>query len=351
MPFDATGNCFSHDSPSASSTPRLGQTSKTATTWKTVPQRMPFMSYSLNGGVAGAFSEPYAPMHGADIAEPTAQPGARSLSRRWASSFLAISSAALTACSSWVIDDALHSPRSPEQLKLQCANWASVSRGPYRVENNTWGQGGLRGWRQCVGLGLNPDMSAMAYFTWDWPESGPSIKAYPAVIYGQKPTATSTARTLPQPVHAFKAMRVDYSVHATHNGAGNIAFDLWLTNTRNAASFRSPPITHELMIWLGHWGGVVPEGPRVETAAIGGMMYDDHVAHPHAGGGTYIAFNPHTPQVGPGSIDILLFLRHAQKQGYLQGTEYLASIELGSEIAFGRGELRIDHLDIQLQPE
>lgn len=265
--------------------------------------------------------------------------------RRAAAGMLAV---ILAACTSLPQEGGSLVLPTPDSLSMHCANWAKVSLGPYRVQNNTWGKGKLTGWKQCVGLGIGQDQSAVARFTWDWPQAGRGIKAYPAIIYGRKPGALSTASTLPHRINALKALRVDYSVSVSHQGAANIAFDIWLTQTNSPSAFSAPPITHEIMIWLDSFGGVIPEGAYLETTEIDGTLYDVHMASKHGGGWQYIAFNPQVPQLGQRSTNIHSFLTYVQNKGHLTGQEYVASVELGSEIESGRGELKIEHFEVRV---
>ena len=85
-------------------------------------------------------------------------------------------------------------------IPLNCDDQAVIDYGVYRAENNTWGKGTLSGWSQCIGLGAGLDGTLVGRWTWDWPISGTNVKAYPEVIFGQKPGSTTTSSDLPRQI-------------------------------------------------------------------------------------------------------------------------------------------------------
>ena len=90
-------------------------------------------------------------------------------------------------------------PTSPA-ITVNCIDQANVESGVYRAENNTWGKGTLSGWSQCIGLGLGTDGTLMGRWTWNWLNSGDNVKAYPEIIFGQKPGSVTTSADLPRKI-------------------------------------------------------------------------------------------------------------------------------------------------------
>jgi hypothetical protein len=168
--------------------------------------------------------------------------------------------------------------------------------------------------------------------------AGSGVKAYPEVVYGQKPGSASTAADLPQKIRDLTEVTVSYEVTSTHTGSGNIAFDIWLTDTPNPDTWGVPPISHEIMIWLDSYGVMSPGGIWLEEANIDGISYYVTVGENFGGGWRYIAFNRVPPQLGTGSLNITHFLSYLLEKNLITGEEYMASIEFGNEVVSGVGE-------------
>ncbi|MFZ6029674.1 MAG: GH12 family glycosyl hydrolase domain-containing protein [Chloroflexota bacterium] len=223
-------------------------------------------------------------------------------------------------------------------VPVDCGDQALVESGAYRAENNTWGKGGLTGWSQCVGIETGPDGALSGRWTWDWPQSGNNVKAYPEIIFGQKPGSSTTTADLPLPVNRVGEFVVSYDITTTHSGSGNLAFDVWLTDTQDPATWGVPPISHEIMIWLDAYGGMRPGGVPLEQVDIDGVRYDVSVGYNYGDGWTYVAFKRVEPHVGAGSLDLAAFLAYLQSKALVTGEEYVASLEFGNEVIGGTGE-------------
>jgi hypothetical protein len=223
-------------------------------------------------------------------------------------------------------------------ISVNCNDQANVESGVYRAENNTWGKGTLSGWSQCIGLGMGTDGTLMGRWTWNWPNSGDNVKAYPEIIFGQKPGSVTTSAGLPGKISSLGEVTIAYAVSSTHTGSGNMAFDIWLTNTQNPSTWGAPPITQEIMIWLDYYGGMRPGGTWLEQVSIEGISYNIYVGENFGQGWRYIAFVRAKSQLGAGTINLVSFLSYIQAKSLATGDEYLASIEFGNEVVSGAGE-------------
>jgi hypothetical protein len=223
-------------------------------------------------------------------------------------------------------------------ITMNCDDQAGVVNGVYRAENNTWGKGTLQGWSQCIGLGNGPDGTLAGRWTWDWLNSGGNVKAYPEIVFGQKPGSSTTSPDLPEKISSVGELVITYDITSTHTGSGNIAFDIWLTNTQNPSKWGVPPITHEIMIWLDRYGSMGPGGNWVEQVDIDDTPYAVYVGENWGDGWTYIAFVSRDPQLGVRTLNLLSFLSYLRAKSLVTGEEYIASIEIGNEVAGGTGE-------------
>ncbi len=232
-------------------------------------------------------------------------------------------------------------------VELNCEDQAVLDDGSFRVENNTWGKGDLTGWSQCIGLKANADGTAAARWKWDWPASGSNVKAYPEVIYGQKPGGTSTTPDLPRQVNGLNELVVSYDYTTTTSGSGNLAFDVWLTDTDNPDTFGVPPITTELMIWVDNFGSLGPGGNWEEVIKIDGVPYSLYTAKNWGDGWDYVAFVMTEPQTG--DINVVSFLKYMKEKGLITGEEYVASVEFGNEVVGGKGETFLNMFSVSVR--
>jgi hypothetical protein len=196
---------------------------------------------------------------------------------------------------------------------------------------------------------MGPRGTIVGRWKWEWSNSDGHVTAYPEVIFGQKPGTPSTSTALPRKMSAIRVATVSYDVSSTRTGSGNTAFDIWLTNTANPATFSAPPITHEVMIWLDAYGGMRPDGTLVDQVVLDGVLYSVYVAENVGQGWRYVAFLRTTPQLGAGTINLAAFLSHVQSMGLATGDEYVAAIEFGNEVINGAGETRLDSYAVSLE--
>jgi serralysin len=241
-------------------------------------------------------------------------------------------------------------PAAASAVNLQCEDWALVNLGEFQAQNNTWGKGTLEGWSQCIGLGSNPDGSLAARWTWDWPKSGLSgVKAYPEIVFGQKPGGPTTSPSLPIQLQSLHSAKVDYDVSSSSTGRNNLAFDIWLTDSPNPDTWGVPPITHEVMIWIDGLDRMSAGGSWVEKTDIDGESYMVFVGENWGDGWTYIAFVSDDSLFGQGTLDVASFLQYMIKNNLATGEVYLASIELGNELVDGTGETILHRYEITIQ--
>jgi len=234
-------------------------------------------------------------------------------------------------------------------LAFNCQDQANLNDGAFRAENNTWGKGTLTGWSQCIGLQAAEDGTLTGRWTWDWPIAGNNVKAYPEMIFGQKPGTQSTTADLPKQVDSLNELLITYDVTSTHTGSGNLAFDFWLTDSADPSTWGVPPIKTEIMIWLESYGSMAPGGSWQEQTAIDGTNYSVYTAKNWGDGWDYVAFYRTKPQTGAGSLDLVSFLAYMKDKGLLTGQEYVASVEFGNEVAYGTGETNLSKFTVSVR--
>ena len=240
---------------------------------------------------------------------------------------------------------------SAGQIALNCQDGAWLTSGSYAVENNQWGKGGATGsYSQCVGIGpVAADGSVSARWTWTWPSGPGEIKAYPEIVFGQKPGYPPTPNTnLPRRLDQISQATSSWSTRSTYTGTGQLTFDLWLTSDPlRYPRFLDTPITHEIMIAVEPYGGYgLNRNPGwfVEEIVINGVRYRTYKADnfgPPERRWRFLVFQMLTPMVS-GSLDLRPLFDYLKARGFIQGNEYLSSIEFGSELVEGSGDVTVD---------
>ena len=231
-----------------------------------------------------------------------------------------------------------------------CADGGHAAAGSYVVENNTWNKGTAINYRQCLGIATAQagGEGVDAVWEWTWPEPATGVRAYPEIIFGRKPWNDSTTDKLPRIVDQVAGVRADFAYTSTHTGAGNLAFDIWLTSS-NVKVGDHLPLKHELMIWVDTFG-MTPAGVQADTVTVNGVTWDLYATTATWGPEPfqYLAYLPRTAVPSPVSIDVRQFLDHLKARGSISGQEWLASVEFGNEVMAGSGSTRLSGFKVSV---
>lgn len=235
------------------------------------------------------------------------------------------------------------------EFPLNCNESAVTALGLYMAENNAWGKGDLQGWSQCMGVGYNSAGGFAARWTWDWPEGKGNVKAYPEIVFGHKPGYPQSSNTvLPRKLSQIQRAQLSYEVSTVRYGAGNMAVDMWLSSTDRPDTFTVPPISHEIMVWLDHFGPMYAGGQQVDQVTLDGVPYRVYLGDKFGLGWRYVAFLPNIPLRPAARMDLKAFFQYLKGKGWIQGDEHLAAINFGNEIISGKGETRLNLLNVQI---
>lgn len=225
------------------------------------------------------------------------------------------------------------------------ASAAWNTNGVYAL-NMAWNPGTLKyGIDYAIESVVNPvDTSKNATFHWTFPTSSDlyvGIKAYPSLMFGVSPygdtrNVADTAHTFPIKLTDLVSMKADFDTSFSGQKSGyNVAYDIWFTNTPNGGA---STVTNELMIWT-HKGSFDPFGTVLGSFDAGGVKGKIYTS------GTYIAIV--TDQDMPkGTIDLAAVFKTLQTMGILSANNYVASVQLGSEVSTGNGSLTVNSLSL-----
>jgi hypothetical protein len=171
------------------------------------------------------------------------------------------------------------------------------------------------------------------------------VKSYPEVIVGRSPWSDAgwlagaaglgTGDRLPRRL-ADTRQTIDFDFTTDANGLWLDSFDFWITNSDHPAS---KDIVSNLTIWTMNHGEKNPYKGRHTTLKIGGRTYEAIFETP--------AEAPEKPWKtlclvdteprSKGSLELRPLMDALIVHGLAKPTDFLATAELGSEVAYGRG--------------
>jgi hypothetical protein len=221
-----------------------------------------------------------------------------------------------------------------------CADHAELVRGSVVVQNNVWNKGTTTDYEQCV----RALPGGVAEWRWRWPPAGDEMpEAYPEVVFGRKPWRDgSTTEALPVRLADLRTLTVDLALGTGGDGAHNLAFDVWLTRT---AAATPDTIAVEVMLWLDR-RGMRAAGERVADLDVDGAAAD--LFRWDAPGWRYLALVRREP-IREGRFDLLALLHALEARGELPRGLFVASVELGNEVAGGQGWTRLHRFDVRVE--
>jgi hypothetical protein len=227
--------------------------------------------------------------------------------------------------------------------QTKCADWDRFGFSDFYMENNVWGKGSLTGYKQCLfrSEGKNPTFG----WEWDWPQGAPDVASYPCLSYGWKPwNSSSTTPLLPLQLSKVKKALITYDLALDAEGIYNLSFDAWLTSEERPAEIN---ITGELMIWLTR-KTLRPDGVSSQSVTIDGEGYDFYHGKPPHAGWPYLAFIKKNDRVS-GTTDLKKFLDFLLKNKHISKKDYLASIEFGDEVVYGKGRTEFKKYSVEIK--
>jgi len=241
------------------------------------------------------------------------------------------------------------------------ANLSLNTAGGRRLVNNTWNQAaaGSRAWSQCLqqrGSGSTLQLG----WTWRWPDDGTQVFAYPEIVIGAKPwdAGPGNDARFPRRVADTHHLAVSYDVQTTRSGNSNLALSIWLIRTPQVAAVPViDDITTEIMVWTDYSAAMVSNDGSTQKRgeiSVGGRVWEVWAAESwgDASNGTshrwtfvtYVAKTTGTTV----SVDAKAFLDDAVARGLASADHYVASVELGNEIASGSGSTWVRALSVTL---
>jgi hypothetical protein len=205
------------------------------------------------------------------------------------------------------------------------------------VNNNTWGSDSSpAGWSESI-----TTSSGSAWRTdFNWPSgaNNNNVKAYPSTVLGWHWGWHFQNTGLPVQLSANRNVNSNYaySVNFGSGGVGNVAYDIWL-HTQSNPNLENP--SDEIMIWVNASGGAGPISQQtvISNISIGGSTWNLHRGNIGWNVWSFVR----TSNSGSGSINVKNFTDYLRANQGMSSAKYLTSVEFGSEIFHGAGNLNV----------
>ena len=233
-------------------------------------------------------------------------------------------------------------PVISQGLVEKSAPWDRIICQDYLIENVTWNvQAAKSPWTETIFC--DTLHGAMG---WRWNFSGEpdlpenyTIKTFPEIIFGQKPYKGYNSTTTMLPVNLTSAQfQIDYEYAANATGIYNTSTDISFTDSRNPDESN---IRAKLMIWFDQKNMPFYSPEKLKQVVIDEISYKVFIDTTHTGPEgkwNLIALLPDHFH-SKGTINLHKYINFLVEAGALQPGWYLSSIEMGSEIASGKGEV------------
>ena len=210
---------------------------------------------------------------------------------------------------------------------------AFITLGRYWVNNNQWGAATGSGtqtvWSTCqqgdlIGWGTS----------WNWTGTTNQVKSYASTVLGWQWGWRVTNTGLPLLLSSGRNLNCGWDFTITQTGgSADVSYDMFAHTLAMPGTNDDP--TDEIMIWLYRAGGAGPVGTRQTTVTIGSTDWDLYRGMTRWNVFSYVRVTNATTAV----VNVMDFMRDLVTRGWMQGSKYLTSVQSGTEIFSGTGQL------------
>jgi len=199
--------------------------------------------------------------------------------------------------------------------------------------NNVFAKGDIQNAFQQVFLDEN-----QFGWEWNWPKNtGPSVKTYPEVILGRSPWSKAEyGSQLPCALEKVEFV-LDFDFTAEAEGSWSDSFDFWITSKPDP---KVNDIICNLCIWTRRHQLEGAYRGSHETLKIGGRTYkaiiETPADQPEKAWNTLFIID--TEPRSQGNLELQPFMEILIGRGLAKPGHFLATAELGNEVAYGKGK-------------
>ncbi|MBC8135249.1 MAG: endo-1,4-beta-glucanase [Fibrella sp.] len=224
-------------------------------------------------------------------------------------------------------------------------DFGRLPMGKYYINNNVWGQGGAdaSSWESIWTWG-NASGSWGWGSNWSWTGGNAwDVKAYPSVVLGWHWGWERTGTGLPVRINANRPVNSKANFSVTGTNTLNVAYDLWFHTQSNPTWENNP--SDEVMIWLYRQNGAGPLGTFEGTVNLAGTSWDLYRGNI---GWNVFSFIRRSNTTNA-TMNLRDFYGEIVRRGWMANTKYLTSVQFGSEIFNGNGQLNVNEYYANVQ--
>ena len=173
------------------------------------------------------------------------------------------------------------------------------------------------------------------------------VKNYKHFLY--KPSITKSLIELKK-LNEFSKISIDYDVKPKESN-GQLYLDVWLTKHGQIQALKTLPITHEIHIWLNPEISL-DDSKAINSVKIDGVSYILAWGRVCNGAGNcwkLVTVASEMKLLGKQKIDFSKLIGYLKDNNFIQGHEYLASVELGVESMGNQSEAVVNNFSMSLE--
>jgi xyloglucan-specific endo-beta-1,4-glucanase len=226
-----------------------------------------------------------------------------------------------------------------------CTQDASISLGKYWVNNNEWGAASGSG-TQCVWSNCQTGDLVGWGTSFDWTGTPNAVKTYASLVFGWQWGWKVQNTGLPLQLSSTKAINCgwDFTVTQTGTITIDVSYDMFAHAISNPGATDNP--TDEIMVWLYRANGAGPIGATAATVTIDGTSWELHK-------GTNNSWNVYsyvrTTNAQTSVLNMMDFMADLVTRGWMTKDKYLSSIQTGTEVFTGNGQLQTNGFYCRIQ--
>ena len=214
----------------------------------------------------------------------------------------------------------------------------SYSLPGYYVSNNAWGAGKLvQGVDYSTSVTFDPtSFESGTHFSWTYPRNVGGVYAYPHIDYDPKAASVSSTQAA-----NIRNLSANYNVTLSNMADSTVAFDFWFGSQPNG-SWETTSV--ELLIEVHPTSPGKPNQSFFLTGSgfAGATVY---ISNMSGAGANWKFIDVKMPaDMMSGTLSLSEIIKELIWNGVLTGQEYLGSLQFGSEVRGGTGNLQIDSL-------
>ena len=169
------------------------------------------------------------------------------------------------------------------------------------------------------------------------------VKSYASVVLGWQWGLRLTNTGLPLTIPTTQQLNCGWNFNFTQTvaGATDVSYDMFMHTIPNPTSSNDP--SDEIMVWLWRVGGAGPTGTKQNSTplTLAGASWDLYrgMISNQGNGTVWNVFSyVRTTNASTTTMNMMAFFNDLSTRGWLAG-KYLTSVETGTEVFTGTGEL------------